>query len=142
MNNIDNVIEELSKVDGLRKYIDDDGKVHFTTKTEEQEKKEKEEKLTYEKGPICSICGKRKKDFRYDYHKNIICNKCYEKIWEESYVSDNNLTINVICPMCNNNLTIGFTSVGVCDCGAFYQADYKDEFYYTVDFYKKKRSRI
>lgn len=136
--NFEDMTKELTDVKGVRTYTDKDGKFHLTTKSIEQEKKEKEQKLTYEKGPICSLCEKRNKSFRYDINKNLVCNKCYDKIWEEHYINEENITINVVCPICNDNLNISFESRGACQCGTIYSAGYEDEFYYVVRFYKKK----
>ncbi|GAG82393.1 unnamed protein product [marine sediment metagenome] len=141
MSNIDEVIDILSKNKVIRSYTDKEGKFHITTKTEEQERKEKEKKLTYEKGLICSICGKRRKDFRYDINNDITCSKCYDKTWEEYSVREEDITINIRCPVCENKLTIPFESHNTCKCGAIYKSGFEDEFYYTVDFYMRKNRK-
>lgn len=137
MNNFDTLIEDLSKT-SLTKYTDENGKIHFTTKSPEQLEKEKEEKLIRERGPICSICNKRNKNYRVDINESLMCNRCYEKTWDEQTVIEEDITINVICPYCKNQLNIPHESKDECGCKAVYNAGFEDEFYYTVRFYKKK----
>lgn len=142
MKRIDDILDSLSKT-GLTRYTDDEGKIHFTTKSLEQLEKEKEEKLTYEKGPICSICNKRSKNFKIDINKDILCNKCYDKTWEETSVDEQNIVVNVTCPFCGVLLNLSFLNEDdngeICECGAIYKQGYEDEFYYIVRFYKQKR---
>jgi len=137
MNNFDKLIEGLSNTP-LTKYVDDDGRIHFTTKTPEQLAEEKERKLTQEKGPICSTCGKRNKSYRIDINKDILCKKCYSKTWDETTVKEDEITVNVVCPYCGIKLNIPLEIKDECKCGAIYDSGFKDEFYYNIEFYKRK----
>ena len=133
----DKLIDALRTRSGLRQYTSEDGRIHFTTKTLEQEQKEKEEKLNYELGWKCEGCQERKKEILTTTpDKQVLCKSCYDKTWEKKD-ADGHIIFNTVCPFCSKSLLIANEN-GDCDCGAIYDGGFLDEFYYGYRFYKRK----
>lgn len=133
----DDLIDGLSKLPGVRTYTDKDGKFHMTTKTVEQEEKEKEEKLNYEFGWKCDECQQRKKEtLKNAPDGRLLCKSCYDIIWDEKS-THGMIIFHTQCPFCSKELILK-DEKGECDCGAIYDGGFLDEFYYGYRFYKKK----
>ena len=125
--------KQLSNI-GLTKYIDDDGKIHFTTKSLEKLEKEKEEELTRKLGKVCPLCNKRNKHFD-NSPDGWICRRCFKKLWKVKNSYAEISSVKTTCPFCDIEfLTQG--DEGTCECGAIYNG-YLDDMDYEIIFYKK-----
>jgi hypothetical protein len=134
---MDELKVSLSKIPGIRTYTDEQGRFHVTTKTLEQELKEKEEKLELEFGKICDNCHSRNKWPREDLDGLNLCEYCYNKIWEEKSSNGGEISFRTSCPFCSKELIL-IDEEGKCDCGAYYSGGFLDEFYYGYHFYKRR----
>lgn len=136
-----NIIDELSKIKGVRTYTDEKGVFHMTSISEEEEKRRKEEKLGKY---ICPECNKRF-HWLHDTPEKRICDDCFKKIWDKEESYDGYIVrYSVTCPYCESEVisdTID-TSGDVqekCNCGAYYKGfnDYDDRGVFFT-FFKKK----
>lgn len=131
---IEEVIEGLSNIPGMRTYTDKDGKFHITNISETEEEKRKLEVL----GTECPICKIRSHDFKTTPNGVSMCIPCYNKRWEDKrWIFGELVSAKVKCPFCHIEFIA--KTEGMCNnCGALYhgRVDYDEGINYN--FRRKK----